>query len=55
MRNFRNYNIWKDSVSFTTEIYKIVRDFPSYERYGLGKKSICIHFIKYCRRISKRI
>jgi four helix bundle protein len=36
MRNFRNYNIWKDSVSFTTEIYKIVRDFPSYERYGLG-------------------
>ena len=36
MRNFRNYNIWKDSVSFTTEIYKIVRYFPSYERYGLG-------------------
>ena len=36
MRNFRNYNIWKDTVSFTTEIYKIVQDFPSYERYGLG-------------------
>lgn len=36
MRNFRNYKIWNESVAFTTEIYKISRTFPTYERYGLG-------------------
>lgn len=36
MRNFRNYKIWNQSVAFTTEIYKITRNFPTYERYGLG-------------------
>lgn len=36
MRNFRNYKIWNESVAFTTEIYKITRNFPSFERYGLG-------------------
>ena len=36
MRNFRNYKIWNESIEFTTDIYKIVRTFPSYERYGLG-------------------
>ena len=36
MRNFRNYKIWNESVTFTTEIYKISHSFPSYERYGLG-------------------
>ena len=36
MRNFRNYKIWTESISFTTQIYKIVNNFPSFERYGLG-------------------
>ena len=36
MRNFRNYKIWNESLEFTTEIYKITRGFPSFERYGLG-------------------
>ena len=36
MRNFRNYKIWTESISFTTKIYKIVSNFPSFERYGLG-------------------
>lgn len=36
MRNFRNYKIWTESISFTTQIYKIVSDFPSFERYGLS-------------------
>ena len=38
MRNFRNYKIWNESVAFTTEIYKISRTFPTYERYGLGEQ-----------------
>ncbi len=36
MRNFRNYKIWTESISFTTQIYKIVNNFPSFERYGLS-------------------
>ena len=36
MRNFRNYKIWTESISFTTKIYKIVSNFPSFERYGLS-------------------
>ncbi|MBO4382253.1 MAG: four helix bundle protein [Bacteroidales bacterium] len=35
MRNFRNYNIWTDSVDFVTEIYDITRSIPAKEQFGL--------------------
>ncbi len=36
MRNFRNYKIWNESVNFTTEIYKIINAFPSFEKFALA-------------------
>ena len=35
MRNFRNYDIWKDSLNFVQEVYKLIKDLPSTEKYGL--------------------
>ena len=36
MRNFRNYEMWKESIKLSTEVYKLVQKFPIYETYGLG-------------------
>ena len=36
MRNFRNYNMWKNSIRISVEIYQVTKAFPSFETYGLG-------------------
>ena len=33
--NWRDLQVWKKSHFLTTEIYRITRDFPKEERYGL--------------------
>ena len=35
MRDFKKYDIWQLSHSFTLEVYKITSDFPKEELYGL--------------------
>ena len=35
MRDFRQYEIWTNSVSFATDVYKLTASFPKYETYGL--------------------
>lgn len=35
MRDFRQYEVWKKAVDFTTYIYKLTEIFPPYERFGL--------------------
>lgn len=35
MRNFRQYEVWKNAISFTTEIYKLTTTFPTSEKFGL--------------------
>lgn len=35
MRNFRNLEIWKDSIQFSLKIYLETRTFPMYERFGI--------------------
>jgi four helix bundle protein len=35
MRNFRNLEVWQESIKFVTEIYSITRSFPTDEIYGL--------------------
>jgi len=35
MRDFKKYDIWQLSHSFTLEIYKITSTFPKEELYGL--------------------
>lgn len=36
MRNFRNYTIWKKAIELNTDIYTLIRKFPTYEKFGLG-------------------
>ena len=38
MRDFRKYDIWKDSMEIVDEIYILVEDFPNTERYGLSSQ-----------------
>lgn len=35
MRDFKKYDVWQLSHSFTLEVYKITSDFPKEELYGL--------------------
>lgn len=34
-RNFREYKVWNDAVSFATEVYKVTDIMPSYEKKGI--------------------
>lgn len=38
MRNFRNYQIWQESINFVSEIYTITKQFPAHERHGLSNQ-----------------
>jgi four helix bundle protein len=35
MRNFRDLEIWKNSIAFSKSIYEICSTFPDKERFGL--------------------
>ncbi len=35
MRPHQNLDVWKKSVDFTVEIYKITENFPQDEKFGL--------------------
>lgn len=35
MRNFREYDVWKDSIEFVSSIYNVSNEFPENERYGI--------------------
>lgn len=35
MRNFRDLEIWKDSLKLVKEIYKLTIDLPNAEKFGL--------------------
>ncbi len=35
VRNFRELNIWNDSIHYTIELYKALEGLPAFERYGL--------------------
>ena len=38
--NFKKLKIWQESMSLVNETYKIVRDFPDYERFNLVSQLI---------------
>jgi len=35
MHNFRELKIWQRSMDFVVEVYKITKEFPSEEKFGL--------------------
>ena len=36
MRNFRNYDIWKNGLDIADRVYSLTDGFPKYETYGLA-------------------
>ena len=36
MRNFRNYDIWKNGMDIADMIYSLTDSFPKYETYSLS-------------------
>ena len=36
MRNFRNYDIWKNGLDIVDSVYSLTDSFPKYETYGLA-------------------
>lgn len=35
MRNFRNWNVWKEGIHLVKEIYELCSEFPKNEKYGI--------------------
>lgn len=35
MRTHKDLDVWKKSLEFVTEIYKVSKDFPKEEMYGI--------------------
>ncbi len=40
MRNFRNFNVWKEGIRIVKEVYKLSELLPGAEKYGL-KSQVC--------------
>jgi four helix bundle protein len=35
MRNFRDYDIWKEGMQISKAVYLLTRDFPDHEKFGI--------------------
>lgn len=35
MHNFKNLNVWQKAIDYTVEIYKLSKQFPDEEKYGI--------------------
>jgi four helix bundle protein len=61
MRNFRELNIWKDSVTLSVEIYALIKVFPKEEKFGLSSQmsragvSIPSNIAEGCRGSNKEL
>ena len=38
VENYKDLDVWKKAVTFTTELYKLTSRFPGTERYGLASQ-----------------
>lgn len=50
--NYRNLEVWKRSLDLTADIYRLTKQLPKEELFGLSdlnEKSSRIDSIKYCR------
>lgn len=60
MRNFRNYEVWKLSISFCKEIYLLTDSLPDSEKYGIVSQikraaiSISSNIAEGCSRKSEK-
>jgi len=60
MRNFRDLDVWKDSVQLVKRIYFVTTTFPNHEKYGLVSQitrssvSIPSNLAEGCSRTSQK-
>lgn len=60
MRNFKNLYVWQKSHEFVLEIYKITKDFPNEEKFGLTSQirrattSIALNIAEGCGRKTEK-
>ena len=60
MRNFKNLCVWQKSHEFVLEIYKITKDFPNEEKFGLTSQirrattSIALNIAEGCGRKTEK-
>lgn len=60
MRNFRDYDIWKNSICLAKKIYNLTDSFPQNEKYGLTSQiqrasiSIASNIAEGCSRSSEK-
>ena len=58
--NHKDLDVWKESVDFVTEIYKLIQNFPQSEQYGLSSQikrsaiSIPANIAEVCARQSDK-
>ena len=61
MRNFRELRIWQESVQFSVDIYKLLKNFPSDEKFGITRQisrcgvSIASNIAEGCRGTNKEL
>ena len=60
MRNFREYEVWKNGISFTAGVYILTKDLPDSEKFGLisqirrASVSIPSNIAEGCSRTSEK-
>lgn len=60
MRDFKNFKVWEKAHHLTLQVYKITKDFPSDERFGLtaqlrrASASVPTNIAEGCGRESER-
>jgi four helix bundle protein len=60
MRNFRELRVWRDSIDYATLVYRITRDFPTAEQYGITRQirrsvvSVASNIAEGCSRSSDK-
>jgi four helix bundle protein len=60
MRNFRDYEVWKNAIGFTKEIYLLTATLPPNEKFGIisqiqrASVSISSNIAEGCSRYSEK-
>lgn len=60
MKNYKNFQVWQKSHQLTLDVYKVVRNFPKEEMFGLtsqmkrASSSIPMNIAEGCGRNSNR-
>ncbi|MEQ8712922.1 MAG: four helix bundle protein [Cyclobacteriaceae bacterium] len=60
MRDYTKYDIWKDAINISVEVYKLTGSFPAEEKFGLTSQlrrsavSVASNLAEGCSRTSEK-